>query len=338
MKQTLFLVGPSDIEGQSSTNVELADAERVKGSAHWEGVMSILPFILEDSTLKEKSIVGLVGVQTFNAPQNARLNIFNLVGDADASTSTLQKITAIARDIRPLRYMNRPENVLKTSRERLQATLANIPGCRLPDVIASNAKSFGELKATCQDFGNWPLIIRARGYHRGEKMCLLENIAQMEPIKDSPWLYEGVLLIQFIDYRNDRNLYQKNRVIMVDGVPYPRHSIISNQQFIHARNRSDLMDADDALCRQEDEFLAYLRDEGLTDRHYGGILNTIYQRIGLDIFGIDYAMVDGELVIFEANACMDFLSQDYGRNRRYEYLEPHIRRLRRAVKKLLMNA
>lgn len=338
MKQTLFLVGPSDIEGQSSTNIEFSDAERVKGRANWEGVMSILPFVMEDPTLKEKSIVGLVGIQKFEPAQNARLNIFNLVGDADASTSTLQKITNIARDIRPLRYMNRPEDVLKTSRERLPATLANVPGCRLPNVIASDAKSLSELITTCQDFDNWPLIIRARGYHRGEKMCLVESVAQLETLKDSPWLYQGVLLIHFIDYRNDKRLYQKTRVIMVDGVPYPRHSIISNEPFIHARNRSDLMDTDDMLCRQEAEFLDYLRDEGLNDRHYGGIFNAIHQRIGLDIFGIDCAMVNGELVVFEANSCMHFLSQDYGVNRRYEYLEPHIRRLKRAIKKMLMNA
>lgn len=338
MKQTLFLVGPSDIEGQSSTNIEFADAERVRGNAHWEGVMSILPFVLSDPTLKEKSIVGLVGAQSFNPPENARLNIFNLVGDADASTGTLQKIHAIAQHIRPLRCMNRPENVLKTSRERLQSTLANIPGCRLPRVIASNANSCGELATTCEEFAKWPLIVRAKGFHRGENMCLLENIAQLERIKDSPWLYQGVLLIQFIDYRNASNLYQKTRIIMVDGIPYPRHSIISDQRFIHARNRSDLMEADDGLCRQEDEFLNYLRDEGLTDRHYGGVFNTIYQRIGLDIFGIDCAMVGGELVIFEANACMDFLNQDYGRSGRFKYLEPHIRLMRRAVKRLLMNA
>jgi hypothetical protein len=338
MKQTLFLVGPSDIEGQSSTNIEFADAARVTGRAHWEGVMTILPFIMNDPTLKQKSIVGLVGVQSFKAPENARLNLFNLVGDADASIGTLQKIQTIAQEIRPLRHLNRPEDVFKTSRERLQTTLANIPGCRMPNVIACDAKSFGELATACEELDNWPLIIRARGYHRGENMRLLENIAQLALIKDSPWLYQGVLLIQFIDYRNERNLYQKTRVIMVDGVPYPRHSIVSDQHFIHARNRSDLMDVDDELCRQEDAYLAYLRDEGLTSQETGGVFTAIHQRIGLDIFGIDCAVVGGKLVIFEANACMDFLSQDYGRNGRYQYLEPHIRRLKRAVKRLLMNA
>ncbi len=338
MKQTLFLVGPSDIEGQSSTNIEFADAERVVGSAQWEGFLPILPFVLNDPTLKEKSILGMVGIQSFKTPENAKLNLFNIVGDADASSSTLQKIQTIAQEVRPLRYFNRPENVFKTSRERLQTTLANIPGCRLPHVIASHAQSFRELATTCENFATWPLIVRARGYHSGKNMCLLESITQLESIKDSPWLYQGVLLIEFIDTRNASNLYQKTRVIMVDGAPYPRHSIVSDQHFIHSKNRSDLMDVDDGLCRQEDEHLAYLRDEGLTDRNFGSVFQAIYQRIGLDIFGIDYAVVEGQLVIFEANACMDFLSQDYGWNGRYQYLEPHVQRLRRAVKKLLMNA
>lgn len=49
-------------------------------------------------------------------------------------------------------------------------------------------------------------------------------------------------------------------------------------------------------------------------------------------------MAEGRLVIFEANACMDFLRQVYGRDGRYSFLQPHIRQLKRAIKKLLMNA
>ena len=55
-------------------------------------------------------------------------------------------------------------------------------------------------------------------------------------------------------------------------------------------------------------------------------------------FGIDFALVDGQMVVFEANACMNFLSQDYGEDGRYRYLESYIKTLKHGVKKMLMRA
>jgi hypothetical protein len=296
----------------------------------------IQPFVWNDPTLKAKSMFALMGIQTITVPEGARPNLFNMVGDADASVGALKQVQALEREINHFRCFNRAANVLKTSREGLQKTLAGIPGCRLPRVSTCQATSYDELNSACAEFSAWPLIIRAAGFHGGENMCLLNKLSDLESIKDRPWLYAGVLLMEFIDCRNENKLYQKTRVIMIDGVPYPRHSIVSDNHFIHAKNRSDLMDQDDSLCRREEGLLVYLRDEGLIE--YGEVFSAIYQRIGLDIFGIDYAMLGGELVIFEANACMDFLSQDYGANGRYRYLEPHVRVLRRAVKKMLMTA
>ena len=131
-------------------------------------------------------------------------------------------------------------------------------------------------------------------------------------------------------------IYTKNRVIMVDGAPYPRHSITSDQCFIHSANRADLMGSRDELCAAEKEYLSYLRDCGM--KEYGDVFKRIYKRIGLDVFGIDYCVVEGVVVVFEANACMDFLSQDYGTDDRYRYLEPFIRAARRATKRMLMTA
>jgi hypothetical protein len=123
---------------------------------------------------------------------------------------------------------------------------------------------------------------------------------------------------------------------MVDGVPYPRHSIFSDQWSIHAASRGCLMAQDIELCRQEEKFLAYLRDAGM--KEYGGVFSAIQERIGLDVFGIDFALVDGEMVIFEANACMNFIGQNYGEHGRYRYLEGYVKNLSRSIKKMLLNA
>ena len=105
---------------------------------------------------------------------------------------------------------------------------------------------------------------------------------------------------------------------------------------IHSGSRSDLMDRDRTLRQREERYLDTMRNSGL--QKYREVFDQISQRIGLDVFGIDFALVDNEIVIFEANACMNALNQDYGDDRRYQYLEPYVKTLKRAVKKMLVRA
>jgi hypothetical protein len=96
------------------------------------------------------------------------------------------------------------------------------------------------------------------------------------------------------------------------------------------------MDRDRSLCRLEEQFLASFRDRGLGE--YAAVFREIYQRVGLDVFGIDFALVDGQILIFEANACMSFVGARYGSDDRYKYLDNYVRDVRRALKKLLVRA
>jgi hypothetical protein len=217
----------------------------------------------------------------------------------------------------------------------LPKTLANIPGCRIPHVETADPKTPGELVAVCEKFDSWPLIVRARGYHGGERMLLLNSAAQIDSLEDLFWLYSGIFLIEFIDYINEDGLYQKTRVIMVDGQPYPRHSIFSDSWAVNSSDRVKLMDKDVSLCHREEHFLADLRDEGL--KKCANVFQEIYQRIGLDVFGIDFTLVNEQIVIFEANACMSFLGDRHGGDQ-YQYLDSYLITLRRSIKQMLVNA
>ena len=77
-----------------------------------------------------------------------------------------------------------------------------------------------------------------------------------------------------------------------------------------------------------------MRDNGLQQREQ--IFREIYKRIGLDVFGIDFAMVNGELVIFEANACMHFLGTGDISSGRYSYTGTYKQALRNALKNMLL--
>jgi glutathione synthase/RimK-type ligase-like ATP-grasp enzyme len=96
------------------------------------------------------------------------------------------------------------------------------------------------------------------------------------------------------------------------------------------------MDQDIDLCHREEKFLAQLRDRGLRDRE--SLFQEIYQRIRLDVFGIDFALVNDQVVVFEANACMHFLGRGNTSSPRYSYNDTYKKALRSALKKMLVRA
>jgi hypothetical protein len=300
------------------------------------GVLPILSYIMSDRTLAAHSRAILVDERTQRPQQNPRAHLFNLVGDADSSVNSLHRIQTIINAVQPRRCFNKPVDVFKTSRARLPKTLATIPGCVVPRTETADPKTFGELQVACKKFNVWPLIVRARGYHGGKNMLLLSGESELDSLKDLAWPYEGICLIEFLDCRTEDGLYHKIRVVMVDGVAYARQCIYSDQWAIHSDSRSDLMAHDNDLCHREEMFLAQLRDRELAKRE--PLFQEMYRRIGLDVFGIDFALVNGQVVVFEANACMHFLGQGDTTGPRNPYLDSYKKELRNALKKMLVKA
>ena len=303
-------------------------------TVNMSGLLPILPYITSDPDLSARSQTVLVGIQEIRIPFNARVNLFNLVGDADASKVMLHTIESIAKQIRPVRYFNPAGHIFRTARGRLSSTLANIPGCIMPRVNSVNPSNFLELRAACQQFDSWPMIVRARGCHNGENMALVNTLAELESLKDLSWPYTGIVLTQYIDCRGEDGLYHKARVIMVDGTPYPRHCIYTDQWKVSAGSRMELMEDEIELCHKEEQFLAQLLDA--RNKEYVRVFQEIHRRIGLDIFGIDFAFLDGQIVIFEANPCMKFLDRRYQDDNRYQYLDAPVMTLKQAIKRMLL--
>jgi len=195
MKTTLFLLGASDNEAQSPST-----RERVRGGVQvttdFAGVLPILPYVMSDPTMSAKSHTVVVGVHEIELARNAQVNLFNLVGDADSSAAMLHNIEAIAGRIKPARLFNPPRHVFRTSRSRLPQTLADIPGCIVPRVEAANPGNYAELRTVCREFGAWPMIVRARGFHGGEHIVMLAEEAQLESLEGKTRPYGVIFIIQ----------------------------------------------------------------------------------------------------------------------------------------------
>jgi hypothetical protein len=333
MNKTVFLLGHSDIAGQeSSTRQRVSGGTRV--TAEVVGVLPILPWLQRDKTLAANSTSMVVTEETPMPGPDPRLNLFNLVGDPDSSPNGLHRLQKVVNSVRPKRCFNYPANVFRTSRARLPATLADIPGCIVPNARSADPRSADELKSACAEFNCWPLILRARGYHGGENMVMLRELSDIEGVKDQQWLYAGIFLIEFVDYKGDDGLYQKTRMVMINGTPLLRHSIYHDDWAIHSGARSSLMNGDMDLCRREARFLAEFKHDGM--KKHAPVFQAIGERVGLDVFGIDFALLNGEILVFEANACMSFVGERHGTDEQYGYLDDYLTAIRRALKKMLL--
>lgn len=330
MKRTLFLVAPSDDRSLNPVSREpVGDGRDRVEMALW-GVLPILPYIESDDTLRTHSDLLLLGANRVELPDLRGGNLFNLVGDADASPRALGGIQAIANRIRPQRLFNAPGAVMNTARARVPKTLAGIPGCVVPRTEALQVADFDQLVAACDAFGCWPLILRAVGYHGARHILRLGDRAELESVREQAWLYGPICLVEYVDYRGADGLFQKNRVIFIDGRAYPRHAIFSDQWLVNAGRMAGQMRESAELREREQAFLA----GGLA--RFGGIFEEIGRRVGLDVFGVDFAVKDGALVVFEANACMKFLDRPGSADARVAYLDDHVRVLKRALKRMLM--
>lgn len=334
MLKTLFLIGHSDKQLE-----EIYRESRRQGKVvlpeGFQGVTPIMPYVTSDQTLAANSVTMALGIHGIDKmSSDTPFNLFNLVGDADSSGRSLHNIQSIGNQIRPQRFFNQPVHVFKTSRECLPETLRDIPGCVVPRVRSAHPGSFEELLSVCVEFDSWPVILRARGLHGGQQMLLVNDSSELEAHRGVTWLYDDIVLIQFFDYRDSDGMYQKNRVAMIDGRPYIRHAIFSDRWSVHTECRIRLMDSNPELRRREEVFLAQFRDRDL--QRYAPVLEQIQQRIGLDVYGVDFALVNDKILVFEANACMSFVGQRHGTDDQYGYLDDYLQAIRQALKDMLV--
>ena len=179
---------------------------------------------------------------------------------------------------------------------------------------------------------NFPLIFRMAGFHGGENMELIEDLEQLKNLRKFPFDGRNYYLIEFMNYQSKDGLYRKNRFFVIDGIPYPRHVIISDGWNIHASDRERVMDKDQRLMDEEKAFL-----EGF-DPNSTEIFKDMHKRLGLDYFGVDCNFGDnGVANIFEVNCCFRLEAVHEGKlMRSHDYHMPYIERIKEATAKMIL--
>lgn len=251
--------------------------------------------------------------------------LLNLVTDADQNPKVLANLVKLLRPWRG-RAINRPEAVLRSTREQVAAACAV-----LPHVVAPRAVRIGPTGRAPADFP-FPAILRLAGTHTGRVIGIVESGAQLASL-----LVRGKehILTEYREFRSGDGLYRKYRFVFIGDEIVMRHLLVSDDWNVHAADRARIMAPRPALVAEERDAIEY----GMQAFPHGvrAGLAAIRHAVGLDLFGVDCAIsAAGEIVLFEANATMNFFP--FSDDPQFAYLGRALARAQNAFDGLLYGA
>lgn len=299
----MFIYGiPDDQKGQVYVDAKGAISIMLSGSAN------VRPF------LKLPGKAHIFHLQNGAKSQQFKIDywpsvIFNEISDPDSHASALKRCQAFCK-MQKVPVINRPEAILQTRRDTISENLKNQPGLIMPNTVRFNPKTPEDVRQGIVKAGlPYPVIFRQAGDHGGISTVLLNSEAD---INEAMYAFaldgRAYYLTEFRDYASPDGLYRKYRIVVVEGKPYLRHMIVSNQWLIHSSSR-EFMKAQPQYAEEEASVLATF-DEKLRPL-LSPLTQTLAEKLQLEYFGIDCNLTaDNRLLIFEINANMNILTNN----------------------------
>jgi len=256
------------------------------------------------------------------------------VSESDQNRPIIQEIERLMPSL-PCRTLNRPDRVLRLSRENMHFALGDIQDLAMPATARVDRAVLRELglgsiqiEQLFED-ATFPLIVRPIGSHAGKGLAKLDL-----PSAVGPYLTEyqdaEFFISSYVDYRSRDGLFRKYRVIWVDGRPYPCHMAIADDWRVWYQNADMSMSA---IKRAEEAHFMATFDDAFARRHAGSLAATA-GHFGLEYMGIDCAeLPDGSLLVFEGDIAM--VAHDMDRPDLYSYKGPQMRKLFSAFRDML---
>jgi hypothetical protein len=234
-------------------------------------------------------------------------NIVNGEALSGAGGGNLKEDLSAFVDSIGIPVINHPMRAAMTTRQRMAAALKDLTNVVVPSAIrfiARNEEIDFQVRALEVKL-NYPMIVRTTTYQAGLGMAKIEDVTELRrelSAKNGRELYAH----NFVENRTEDGWYRKFRAAVVGDEIIPHWVDFSDDWNVHGRASPERK----AFYRQR----SYLREaekrvltipNDILTRGVLSALADIRQRVPLDIFGIDFdVMQDGRILFFEANACM----------------------------------
>jgi len=230
-------------------------------------------------------------------PRQMIHGVFNQISDPDTHKISLQKADDFYKAVSAnVPFFNIPSNVMKTTRDNIYQLLQGIDKLHVPKTVKLQPKSPSDIYEVIkkEDF-KFPVIFRQAGDHGGISTIKVDD--EKEQFYAFPLDGRDYYLTQFVDYKED-GIYAKYRLVVVDGEVLLIHTLFSENWMVHGG--SQLKD------RKADKLAVSKRFSKEIKPSIQPIVTEIYNRLGLDYFGIDcHIDNDMNLLAFEINANMN---------------------------------
>jgi hypothetical protein len=228
--------------------------------------------------------------------------VVNLVTDPDQNPKVLENLCKLLRGYSgPV--INRPESVLQSTRDQVATRLSGTPGLIVPKTLRLRVnKPAGAAQAVERAGLQFPVILRLAGTHTGKIVGLFDDMDSLRAAFGGDGEH---IATEFVDFRGTDGLYRKYRSFFIGRHIILRHMLVSDGWNVHAKDRARAMTEWPQSLDEEEEL--FETPQGAFPAQVLQCQRAIRERMPLDFFGMDYGLVpDGRLVLFEANATMNF--------------------------------
>ncbi len=231
-------------------------------------------------------------------------HIVNFITEAETNRKVLDTLRKVVRGSKA-HIVNPPEAVLRSTRDRIARRMAGIDNLVVPRVHRFRIhRPEQAVRAIEQAKLAYPLIIRSPGTHTGIVVGKFDSAAAVAEAMIEPGEY---LATEFVDFRSGDGIYRKMRVYCIGDRKVFRHLVSSDRWNIHYKERDRFHGLHPSLIAEEAAL--FERSHGVLPDTVHDLIDCIRERMGLDYFGIDFAILpDGRMLLFEANATMTFFA------------------------------
>ncbi|MDE1992452.1 MAG: tetratricopeptide repeat-containing protein [Rhizobiaceae bacterium] len=252
---------------------------------------------------------------------------FMAIGESTENAPVLRQMQKVLSDFPGPIMNNHPELISLLTRDGVSTRLSGAPSLLSPRTYRAKREDLLAVAAgtkrldDCVPGVAFPLVIRPISTHAGnglEHVADAAGLAALLRTQPATELY----VAPFIDFRGADGLYNKQRIVFIRGRAYASHMALSEHWIVHYLSAGM---ADSPAKRAVEQRWMETFDTDFAVRHKDSF-DALYNRIGLDYFGIDCAeLPDGRLLVFELDVAMVVHNMDSAQV--YPYKQVAMRKL-----------